>query len=167
MELEKPRQALEQAGALTQVVSPHDDQVKGWDKTDWGQAVPVDVPLAQAKATDYDALLLPGGVMNPDHLRANAKAVGFVRHFMETGKPVAAICHGPWTLIETGALQGRKLTSYPSIRTDLKNAGAEWVDQEVVVDRALITSLRPADIAAFNQKMIEAFAKPAGNSAPA
>lgn len=161
VELEKPRQALEQAGAVTQVVSPHDDQVKGWNRTDWGETVPVDIPLEQAQATDYDALLLPGGVMNPDHLRVNKKAVSFVQHFLEAGKPVAAICHGPWTLIETGTLQGRTLTSYPSIRSDLQNAGANWVDEEVVVDRALVTSRKPADIPAFNQKMIEVFGKTA------
>jgi protease I len=159
VELLKPREALEQAGALTQVVSPHQDQVKGWDKTNWGETVPVDVPLAEAQAADYDALLLPGGIMNPDHLRGNKQAVDFVGQFMAAGKPVAAICHGPWTLIETGTLQGRTLTSYPSIRTDLKNAGADWVDQQVVVDRGLITSRKPADIPAFNQKMIEEFGK--------
>ncbi|MGV3502350.1 MAG: type 1 glutamine amidotransferase domain-containing protein [Adhaeribacter sp.] len=159
VELTKPRQALDQAGATTQVVSPQEKEVKGWDMTDWGDKVPVDIPLAKARAADFDALLLPGGVMNPDYLRVNKEAVRFVQDFMEAGKPVAAICHGPWTLIETGAIAGRTLTSYPSIQTDLKNAGANWVDQEVVVDQGLVTSRKPDDIPAFNKKMIEEFAE--------
>ncbi|MGV3639580.1 MAG: type 1 glutamine amidotransferase domain-containing protein [Adhaeribacter sp.] len=158
VELTKPRQALDQAGATTQVVSPQKKEVKGWDMTDWGDKVAVDVPLSEARAADFDALLLPGGVMNPDYLRVNKEAVRFVQHFLEAGKPVAAICHGPWTLIETGVLAGRTLTSYPSISTDLKNAGAKWVDQEVVVDQGLVTSRKPDDIPAFNKKMIEEFA---------
>ncbi len=159
VEMAEPRNALDQAGARTEVVSPSRGKVKGWNHTQWGDEFPVDVPLDQANANNYDALLLPGGVMNPDKLRMNAKAVQFVRSFVEQGKPVAAICHGPWTLIEAGAVRGRKMTSYPSLQTDLKNAGAQWVDQEVVVDRGLVTSRNPNDIPAFNRKMIEEFAE--------
>ncbi len=159
VEMAEPRNALDQAGARTEVVSPSQGKVKGWNHTQWGDEFPVDVLLDQANANNYDALLLPGGVMNPDKLRMNAKAVQFVRSFVEQGKPVAAICHGPWTLIEAGAVRGRKMTSYPSLQTDLKNAGAQWVDQEVVVDRGLVTSRNPNDIPAFNRKMIEEFAE--------
>ena len=155
VELTDPKQALEQAGAVTHIVSPQTDKVKGWNHTDWGDEFPVDVQLDQANPQDYDALVLPGGVMNPDYLRINQKAVDFVRSFFEAGKPVAAICHGPWTLIEAGVVSGRALTSYPSIKTDLINAGANWVDQEVVVDQGLVTSRNPNDIPAFNDKMIE------------
>jgi protease I len=159
VELTEPKQALEQAGAQTQIVSPEQGQVKGWQHTEWGDQFPVDVPLNQASADDYDALLLPGGVMNPDHLRRNQQALQFVRSFFEAGKPVAAICHGPWTLIDAGLVKGRKMTSYESIQSDLKNAGAQWVDQEVVVDQGLVTSRKPDDIPAFNRKMIEEFAE--------
>lgn len=159
VELTEPKQALEQAGAQTHIVSPEQGQVKGWQHTEWGDPFPVDVPLAQANADDYDALLLPGGVMNPDHLRRNQQALQFVRSFFAAGKPVAAICHGPWTLIDAGLVKGRKMTSYESIQSDLKNAGAQWVDQEVVVDQGLITSRKPDDIPAFNRKMIEEFAE--------
>jgi len=159
VELTEPKQALEQAGAQTHIVSPAEGQVKGWSHTEWGDQFPVDVPLNQANANDYDALLLPGGVMNPDHLRRNQAALEFVKAFFAAGKPVAAICHGPWTLIDAGVVQGRKLTSYESIQTDLKNAGAQWVDQEVVVDQGLVTSRKPDDIPAFNRKMIEEFAE--------
>lgn len=159
VELTEPKQALEQAGAQTHIVSPEEGQVKGWQHTEWGDQFPIDVPLDQANADDYDALLLPGGVMNPDHLRRNKQALQFVRSFFEAGKPVAAICHGPWTLIDAGLVQGRKLTSYESIQSDLKNAGAQWVDQEVVVDQGLVTSRKPDDIPAFNRKMIEEFAE--------
>ncbi len=159
VEMAEPRNALDQAGARTEVVSPSQGKVKGWNHTQWGDEFPVDVLLDQANANNYDALLLPGGVMNPDKLRMNAKAVQFVRSFVEQGKPVAAICHGPWTLIEAGAVRGRKMTSYPSLQTDLKNAGAQWVDQEVVVDQGLVTSRNPNDIPAFNRKMIEEFAE--------
>jgi protease I len=159
VELTEPKQALEQAGAQTHIVSPADSQVKGWNHTEWGDQFPVDVPLSQANASDYDALLLPGGVMNPDHLRRNQTALQFVKAFFAAGKPVAAICHGPWTLIDAGVVHGRKLTSYESIQTDLKNAGAHWVDQEVVVDQGLVTSRKPDDIPAFNRKMIEEFAE--------
>ncbi|HEY0738366.1 MAG TPA: type 1 glutamine amidotransferase domain-containing protein [Herpetosiphonaceae bacterium] len=159
VELTEPKQALEQAGAQTHIVSPEQGQVKGWQHTEWGDQFPIDVPLNQASADDYDALLLPGGVMNPDHLRRNQQALQFVRSFFEAGKPVAAICHGPWTLIDAGLVKGRKMTSYESIQSDLKNAGAQWVDQEVVVDQGLVTSRKPDDIPAFNRKMIEEFAE--------
>ena len=154
-ELLEPRRALQEAGAETFVVSPEQNQVKGWNKTDWGETVDVDVALHRANSNDYDALLLPGGVMNPDKLRINPQAVEFVRAFSEAGKPIAAICHAPWTLINAGAVSGRKMTSYPSLETDLRNAGAHWVDQEVVVDNGLVTSRNIADIPAFNRKMIE------------
>jgi protease I len=124
----------------------------------WGKSVAVDVPLDSADPFAFDALLLPGGVMNPDKLRMNPKAVEFVKHFIDAGKPVAAICHGPWTLIEAGGVQGRTLTSWPSLQTDIRNAGGNWVDQEVVADRGLVTSRKPDDIRAFNKKMIEEFA---------
>jgi len=159
VELTQPKQALELAGATTQIVSPAKGQVKGWNHTEWGDQFPVDLPLEQARPDDFDALLLPGGVMNPDKLRMNAQAVQFVKSFFEAGKPIAAICHGPWTLIEAGAVRGRKMTSYESIQTDLKNAGANWVDQEVVSDQGIVTSRKPADIPAFNRKMIEEFAE--------
>lgn len=159
VELTEPKQALEQAGAQTHIVSPEQGQVKGWQHTEWGDQFPVDVPLNQANADDYDALLLPGGVMNPDHLRRNQQALKFVRSFFEAGKPVASICHGPWTLIDAGLVKGRKMTSYESIQSDLKNAGAQWVDQEVVVDQGLVTSRKPDDIPAFNRKMIEEIAE--------
>ena len=159
VELTEPKQALEQAGARTQIVSPAQGQVKGWNHTDWGDTFPVDMALGQARADDFDALLLPGGVMNPDKLRMNQQAVQFVKAFFEAGKPIAAICHGPWTLIEAGAAKGRTLTSYPSLQTDLRNAGASWVDQEVVVDQGLVTSRNPHDIPAFNRKMVEEFAE--------
>jgi protease I len=159
VELTSPKQALEKAGAETQIVSAASGSVKGWEETKWGKKFPVDVPLNKASADDYDALLLPGGVMNPDKLRADPKAVDFVREFFDSGKPVAAICHGPWTLIDAGVAKGRRLTSYPSIKSDLKNAGAEWVDEQVVVDNGLVTSRKPADIPAFNRKMIEEFAE--------
>jgi len=159
VELTSPKQALEQAGAKTQIVSPKRDKVKGWEHTKWGQEFPVDVPIEQANASNYDALLLPGGVMNPDKLRTNQQAVQFVRSFFEQGKPVASICHGPWILAEADVIKGRKLTSYPSIKTDLKNAGGNWVDQEVVVDQGLVTSRSPDDLPAFNQKMVEEIAE--------
>jgi len=155
--LTSPKEALEKAGAETEIVSPAGSSVKGWEHTKWGKTFPVDMPLKKAKAEDYDALLLPGGVMNPDKLRRDDKALEFVKHFFDEGKPVAAICHGPWTLIDAGVASGRKLTSYESIQTDLKNAGAEWVDEKVVVDNGLVTSRKPADLPAFNRKMVEEF----------
>jgi protease I len=158
IELTEPKKALEAAGAQTFIISPAQGQVQGWNHFDKGEKFSVDVPLDAAKADDYDALLLPGGVANPDQLRAIPKAVQFVREFFDAGKPVAAICHGPWTLIEADAVRGRTVTSWPSLKTDLINAGANWVDREVVVDRGLVTSRKPADLPAFNQKMIELFA---------
>jgi len=159
VELTDPKKALEEAGAQVSIVSPEKKKVKGWEHTKWGKTFPVDVPLESAKADDFDSLVLPGGVMNPDKLRRNEWALQFVRAFFEAGKPVAAICHGPWTLIDAGVAEGRKLTSYHSIQTDLKNAGAEWVDEEVVVDNGLVTSRQPDDIPAFNRKMIEEIAE--------
>ena len=158
-ELEKPRQALEQAGAKTEVISPKAGKVKGWKYNDWGTDVAVDKELQQADPNEYDALMLPGGQMNPDNLRMDKSAVQFVESFVRTGKPIAAICHGPLTLIEANGVKGRRMTSFPSIKTDLKNAGAEWVDQEVVTDQGLVTSRKPDDIPAFNRKMIEEFAE--------
>jgi protease I len=159
VELTDPKKALEQAGAVTHIVSPNKGQVKGWNYTEWGDKFSVDVVLDKADPEDYDALLLPGGVMNPDKLRRNEHALQFVRAFFNSDKPVAAICHGPWTLIDAGVVKGRRLTSYESIQTDLKNAGAEWVDEEAVVDRGLVTSRKPDDIPVFNRKMIEVFAE--------
>jgi protease I len=158
-ELVEPRRALQDAGAKADIVSPQSGKVRGWQHTNWGDELPVDVHLAGAKAEEYDALVLPGGVMNPDKLRANATAVRFVKHFVDTGKPIAAICHGPWTLIEAGAVRGRRMTSWPSLQNDLRNAGADWVDQEVIVDNGLVTSRKPDDLPAFNRKMIEEFAE--------
>ncbi len=155
VELTSPVEALKYAGATVHVISPKSGKVKAWDKTDWGITVDVDKELGEVNANDYDALVLPGGVMNPDKLRQNKEAVAFVTDFLESGKPVAAICHGPQVLIETGLLKGRRLTSYPSLQTDLKNAGAQWSDEEVVVDNGLVTSRRPDDLPAFNKKMIE------------
>jgi protease I len=159
VELLEPRKALDDAGATTMVVSPKDSKVKGWNHTEWGQEVPVDIPLKSAKAEDFDALLLPGGVINPDKLRMIPEAVQFVKGFIDGGKPVAAICHGPWTLVEAGAVLGRAVTSWPSLKTDLKNAGANWVDKEVVRDRKLVTSRKPDDIPAFNREMIQMLAE--------
>lgn len=158
-ELLEPKKALENAGAKVDVVSPQASKVKGWKHTNWGEEVNVDVHLDKANPNDYDAILLPGGVMNPDKLRANERAIRFVQSFVDAKKPIAAICHGPWTLIETGAVRGRTMTSWPSLKTDLKNAHAIWVDQECVVDNGLVTSRKPDDIPAFNRKMIEEFAE--------
>lgn len=154
-EMVEPRKALEQAGARTEIVSPARDEVQGWNHFDKGERFKVDVPLEQADPQGYDALLLPGGVANPDQLRMQPKAVQFVKHFAESGKPIGVICHGPWTLIEAGAVRGRTMTSWPSLRTDLQNAGAKWVDQEVVTDKGLVSSRKPADIPAFSRKLIE------------
>ena len=159
VELTEPKQALKQAGAQTDIISPKSDTVQGWNHYDKGDNFSVDVPLDRADADDYDALLLPGGVANPDQLRTNEKAVKFVRSFFESAKPVAAICHGLWTLIEADVVKGRTVTSWSSLKTDLKNAGANWVDQEVVVDRGLVTSRNPGDLPAFNSKMLEEFAE--------
>ncbi len=159
VELVEPKKALEKAGATTEVISPESGKIRAWDMKDWGTEIPVDKTLSEANPDHYDALLLPGGVMNPDKLRANNDAVKFVRHFVETDKPIAAICHGPWTLIEAGGVRGKRMTSWPSLRTDLTNAGAEWVDEEVVTDHGLVTSRKPEDIPAFIDKMIEEFAE--------
>ena len=159
IELTSPKEALEEAGAKTHIVSPADGRVKGWQHTEWGDEFDVDVPLDQASETEYDALVLPGGQMNPDNLRANDDAVAFARAFFDAHKPVAAICHGPWLLVEAGVVEGRRVTSYHSIQTDLKNAGAEWVDEEVVVDSGLVTSRSPDDLPAFNRKLVEEVAE--------
>ena len=158
-ELLEPRKALDEAGATTKVVSPANKKVKGWNHKDWGNEVPVDVPLASAKAEEFDALLLPGGVMNPDQLRMKPEAVAFVKQFTDSGKPVAAICHGPWTLIEADAVRGHTMTSWPSLKTELRNAGATWVDKEFVTDGRFVTSRKPGDIPAFNREMIKVFAE--------
>ena len=154
-ELDGPQQALEEAGAETLIVSPAGEGwVQAWQHFDLGDLYEVDVPLAEADAAEFDALLLPGGVANPDQLRTEPRAVEFVRAFFDAGKPVAAICHAPWTLVEAGVVKGRTLTSWPSVKTDLVNAGANWVDREVVVDDGLVTSRKPDDIPAFIQAFI-------------
>ncbi|HOO16825.1 MAG: type 1 glutamine amidotransferase [Phycisphaerae bacterium] len=158
IEMTSPRDALKQAGAQPVLVSPNHDRVQGWDHQDKADIFPVDLPLDRADPNDFDALLLPGGVASPDKLRMNPKAVQFVRAFFDQHKPVAAICHGSWTLIDADAVRGRRMTSWPSLRTDLRNAGATWVDEEVVVDGNLITSRAPRDLPAFNRKVIEEFA---------
>jgi len=159
IELFDPKGALEAAGATVEVVAPDPGSVRGWDHTKWGDEVKVDRPLDEARVEDYDALLLPGGVMNPDHLRMNATAVNLVKRFFDEGKPIAVICHGPWTLVEAGVVRGLTITSYPSLKTDLRNAGANWVDEQVAVDRGIVSSRKPDDLPAFNAKMIEEFAE--------
>jgi protease I len=163
-ELLKPRSALEAEGAETSVVSVHPGEIKGWNEKNWGESVNVDFTIDEAKTKEFDALLLPGGVMNPDHLRMNPKAVQFARSFFEAGKPIAAICHGPWLLVEAGIVKGRTVTSWPSLKTDIVNAGGKWADQEVVSDSGLTTSRKPADIPAFNRAMIQEFAGANGSS---
>lgn len=158
-ELDQPVAALKKAGATVHIIALKDGNIKGWKGGNWGDEIPVDKRVDQANAGDYAGLVLPGGVMNPDKLRMNQDAVAFVNRFFEENKPIAAICHGPWTLIETGKLKGRKLTSYSSIRTDLENAGASWVDEEVVVDNGLVTSRNPNDLPAFCAKMVEEIAE--------
>jgi protease I len=159
VELTSPKEALEAAGATVHIISPQSGKIKAWNHTDWGIEVDVDKELSEANPDDYDALVLPGGVLNPDKLRQNKDAIAFTSAFLDEGKPVAAICHGPQLLIETGMISGRKLTSYPSLQTDLTNAGAEWVDEEVVTDRGLVTSRKPDDLEAFNKKTIEEIAE--------
>lgn len=154
-ELTKPLEKLKEAGAEVHVVSPESGFIRGWSNGDWADSVDVDVTLDHANADDYDALLLPGGVINPDKLRTNENAIEFIRAFFKEGKPVSAICHGPQVLIDCDVLQGREVTSYKSIKQDLKNAGARWTDQEVVCDQALVTSRTPADLDAFISKTIE------------
>ena len=157
VELTKPREALVQAGAQTQVVSPKPGEIQGMNHDKPGDKVKVDLELSKAKPEDFDALLLPGGVANPDYLRLEESAIKFIRHFVETGKPIAAICHGPWTLINANGVRGLNMTSWPSLKVDLQNAGANWIDAEVVTDKGLVTSRKPDDIPAFNRKMIEEF----------
>src|SRR5499425_696947 len=156
-ELSEPRSALDKAGAVTRVVSPKGERVQGFRHGEWGSEVRVDVALDRAQARDFDALLLPGGVMNPDALRMHPKAVEFVKAFFDADKPVAAICHGPWMVIEAGVARGRRIAAWPSLKTDLRNAGAEWKDEEVVVDGNLVSSRNPDDIPAFNREMIKLF----------
>jgi protease I len=158
VELTEPKKSLEDAGAKVTVLSLKPGEIKGWDKTEWGKKVKVDGVVKDAKPDQFDALVLPGGQMNPDVLRMDSGAVTFVRTFVASGKPVAAICHGPWTLIEADVVRGKTMTSWPSVRTDLKNAGAHWVDEPVIVDGNLITSRKPEDIPAFSQAIVEALA---------
>jgi protease I len=157
IELEEPMKALREEGAEAVLISPSDGEVKAWQQDHWGDNFKVDLPLQKARPEDFDALLLPGGVMNPDYLRQDEDAVDFVRSFFEEQKPVASICHGPWMLVEADVVRGRKVTSYPSLKTDLENAGAQWVDEEVVVDQGLVTSRNPDDLEPFKAKMIEEF----------
>lgn len=159
VELTKPKDALEEAGATIEVVSLKSGSIKAWDMTDWGKTVDVDIALEDARPESYDALVLPGGVMNPDKLRMDKAAVSFVKSFFNSGKPVGAICHASWTLIEADVVRGKTLTSWPSLQTDLRNAGAKWVDEEVVEDGGLITSRKPDDLKAFNAKLIEVFSR--------
>ncbi len=169
VELTKPKAALEEAGAKVDVISPKagikSGKIRGWNMTDWGDSVKVDVELSEAKKENYDALLLPGGVMNPDKLRMDHEAVAFIKSFFTANQPVAAICHGPWMLIEADVVRGKTMTSWPSLQTDLRNAGAKWVDEEVVEDNGLVTSRKPDDIPAFNQRTIELFSKAAHHAA--
>lgn len=158
VEMTEPRKALNDAGAETVLISPEEKQVKGWKSTQWGDEFSVDLPLSQAKAGNYDALLLPGGVINPDKLRMNKQAVDFVKAFYQQSKPIAAICHGPWLLIDAEVAKGHEVTSWPSIKIDLINSGAKWIDKEVVLDNKILTSRKPDDIPAFNQAMLKLFA---------
>lgn len=159
VEMTEPRKALEKAGAEVEIVSPESGKVKGWNHTEWADEFDVEVPLMHASADDYDALMLPGGVMNPDRLRLQDEAIDFIKEFVKADKPIAAICHAPWTLINAKAVDGRRITSWPSLRMDLINAGAIWVDEEAVRDGQIVTSRKPDDIPAFNEKMIEMFAE--------
>ena len=163
-ELLEPKKALDAAGAQTQVVAPLNGDIRGWNHKEWGQSVPVNQAVHNANPGEYDALVLPGGVMNPDALRMQPEAVRFVRSFFDAGKPVAAICHGPWTIVECGAARGHRMTSWPSLKTDITNAGGEWVDEEVVVDANLVTSRKPDDLPAFNREMLALFAQHAPGS---
>lgn len=159
VELTSPRDALKDAGAKVEIVSLKKGKIKSWKDKNWNMEIDVDQAVSDVSASDYDGLMLPGGVINPDLLRRDDHVINFVREFFEQGKPVAAICHGPWTLVEAGVVEGRTMTSFKSIKTDLINAGANWVDQEVVVDQGLTTSRNPNDLPAFNDKMIEEFAE--------
>ena len=158
-EMVEPQRALEEHGAITEIISLKGGRVRAWKHDNWGDEFDVNKTIDSVASADYDALLLPGGVMNPDKLRMNMDAVNFVRDFVEAGKPIAAICHGPWMLVEAGACQGKTMTSYDSIRTDIENAGANWVDEPVVTDEGIVTSRKPADIPQFNKKMVEEFAE--------
>ena len=158
-ELTEPRKALDDAGARTTLISAKTGTIKAWQHGNWGEEFRVDLAVEQADTNDFDALLLPGGVMNPDRLRTNRNAVEFVQRFVASGKPVAAICHGPWLLVEANAVRGRTITSWPSLQTDIRNAGGDWVDREVVTDEGIVTSRKPDDIPAFNKKMLEEFAE--------
>ena len=155
IELTSPKKALEEAGATVHIVSPQKEKVKAWNHDHWSIELPVDVNVSDADPADYDALVIPGGVLNPDQMRVNEDCVEFAKDFLRSGKPVAAICHGPQLLIETGMLQGRNMTSFKSVRTDLENAGVIWQDKEVIVDHGLVTSRSPKDLDAFNRKMVE------------
>jgi protease I len=166
VELEEPRKALEEAGADIEIVSIRDGEIQGFDHFEPAGKLRVDKTVEEVDASDYDALLVPGGVGNPDQLRADENAVSFVRDFAQAGKPMAVICHGPWVLVEAGIARGRRLTSWPSLQTDIRNAGGDWVDEEVVVDNGLVTSRKPDDIPAFNEKMIEEFAEGRHEQAP-
>jgi len=159
VEMVQPREALEKAGAKTSIVSPKDNSVTSWRFTEWGTDFPVDLPLKSARSDNFDALLLPGGVINPDKLRMIPEAMNFVRSFFDAGKPVAAICHGPWSIIEVDQARGRKIASWPSLKTDIRNAGGQWMDEQVVRDRNLVSSRKPDDIPAFNRGMIELFSE--------
>jgi len=159
VELTEPRKALEHAGATVELLAPESGEAQAFNHLDKGDTFPVDRPVGDASAGDYDALMLPGGVANPDNLRMHPEAVSFVRSFFDAGKPVAAICHAPWTLVEAGVLEGRTITSWPSLQTDVRNAGGTWVDEEVVVDEGLVTSRKPDDLPAFTAKMVEEFAE--------
>jgi protease I len=157
VELLQPRQALDEAGARTSIVSPKQDRVRGWNFTEWGGYLPVDIPLSEAQPENFEALHLPGGVINPDNLRMDDNAVAFVQSFVDARKPISVICHGPWTLIETGRMRGRRMTSWPSLQTDLENAGVDWVDEAVVVDDHLVSSRKPDDIPDFNLAVLALF----------
>lgn len=158
-ELLSPKKALEEAGATVHIISPEKDKVRAMKDHQWSVEVKVDKKISEVHADDYDGLMLPGGVINPDKLRTNSEAITFIQDFFKSGKPVAAICHGPQTLISAGVVKGRKMTSYPSIKQDMINAGVNWVDEEVVVDQGLVTSRSPKDLPAFNAKIIEEFAE--------
>lgn len=158
-ELFEPLKALQNAGAQVQILSDNEGPIKAWNHDKWGKEIEVDLKVSDANADDYDALVLPGGVMNPDKLRMDDDVIEFIRNFGRNGKPIAAICHGPWTLIEADLVRGRKVTSWPSLKTDLKNAGALWEDREVVTDKGLVTSRKPTDLPAFCHKMLEEFAE--------
>lgn len=159
VEMTDPKKALENAGAQVEIISPEKDKVKGWKHTQWGDEFSIDVPLEHANPEEYDALLLPGGVMNPDKLRMDTLAVNFVKQIFKADKPIAAICHGPWTLINAEIVKGYKMTSWPSIKVDLINAGAKWIDDKTVIDRKIVTSRKPDDIPYFNEAMIKLFAQ--------